>query len=193
MKKDFGFSDDSVIDFKAALTIVLGTNGTGKTIYLENMATSELKKKNRRVLVVVPDVLEWSTLELVQPEWIDRYTGARKIIYFDGLLDVIIERFKNGLLIFEDCRAYLTNRPNSKMHSLLIRHRQNMVSIAIVGRGFLEVPPKMFTFATDYVLFKTIDNPSSRKDVICKLPEIKAARNRVNINAMKEPHYYEIF
>lgn len=175
----------------------MGTNGTGKTTFVKKLVINELKKPESHVLVVVPDDMEWNALEYVNsrfPQRIEWYKGARKIIYFDGLLPIIRENFRNGLIIFDDCRAYWNkqNAVEGDLHSLLIRRRQQMIDIVAVGHGFTEIPPKMYTFATHYALFKTIDNIERRKNVIQNFDELKAAQLRINEKAAADPHYFEI-
>ena len=175
--------------------IVLGTNGTGKTTLVKKLVINEMKKKDSHVLVTVPDDMEWPTLSYVHPKFphrIENYVGARKIIYEPGLLDIIRERFRNGLLVFDDCRAYFTASLDQDLHSLLIRRRQQMIDIIAVGHGFTEVPPKFFTFATHFALFKTIDNINRRKNFIQNFEEMKEAQERINEKAKTNPHYYEI-
>ena len=67
-----------------------------------------------------------------------------------------------------------------------------MIDIIACGHGFTEVPPKMFTFATHYALFKTIDNIERRKNVIQNFEVMKEAQARINQKAQTDPHYYEI-
>jgi len=175
--------------------IVLGTNGTGKTTLVKQLVCSELKKKDSHILLVVPDDMEWNSIDYVHPKFpnrIENYVGVRKVIYYDGILDVIRDKFKNGLLIFDDCRAYLKNSLDSELHGILIRRRQQMIDIVAVGHGFSEVPPKMFTFATHYALFKTIDNIKRRMNVIQNYDEMKEAQLRINEKAITNPHYNEI-
>jgi ABC-type Mn2+/Zn2+ transport system ATPase subunit len=175
--------------------IVLGTNGTGKTTLVKKLVINELKKEDSHVLVVVPDDMEWDSLEYVHPKFphrIEWYKGARKIIYFDGLLDIIRERFRNGLVVFDDCRAYFDASLDRDLHSLLIRRRQQMIDIIAVGHGFTEVPPKFFTFATHYALFKTIDNINRRKYVIQNFEDMAEAQKRINTISREKPHYFEI-
>jgi Cdc6-like AAA superfamily ATPase len=179
------------------LIIVLGTNGTGKTTFVKKLLINELKKKDSHVLVTVPDDMEWGSLPYVHPKFphrIENYVGARKVIYFDGLIDVVRERFRNGMVIFDDCRAYWNkqNAVEGDLHSLLIRRRQQMIDICAVGHGFTEVPPKFFTFATHYALFKTIDNIVRRKNVINNFEVMKEAQERINQKALTNPHYFEI-
>lgn len=175
--------------------LVMGTNGTGKTTFVKKLVINELKKPDSHILVVVPDDMEWNSLEYVNsrfPHRIEWYKGARKIIYFDGLLPIIRENFRNGLIVFDDCRAYFTASLDNDLHSLLIRRRQQMIDICAVGHGFTEIPPKMYTFATHYALFKTIDNIERRKNVIQNFDELKAAQLRINEKAQSDPHYFEV-
>lgn len=175
--------------------VVIGTNGTGKTTLVKKLVLAELKKKDSHILIVVPDDMEWPSVPFVHPKFphrIENYVGARKIIYEEGILQIISDRFKNGLLVFDDCRAYFTASLDTELHTLLIRRRQKMIDIVAVGHGFTEIPPKFFTFATDLVLFRTIDNIDRRKNVLNNFDLMKAAQARINARAEKEPHFYEV-
>jgi ABC-type sugar transport system ATPase subunit len=175
--------------------IILGTNGTGKTTLVKKLVINELKKKESQVLIVVPDDMEWNAIPWVNPRFptrIENYVKARKVIYFDGLIDIIRERFRNGLVVFDDCRSYFTAALETDLHSLLIRRRQQMIDIIAVGHGFTEVPPKFFTFATHYGLFKTIDNINKRKYDMQNFELMKEAQSRINQKALIDIHYFEI-
>ena len=175
--------------------IILGTNGTGKTTLTKQLVLNEIRKQGSHVLVVVPDDMEWNSLPWVHPAYtyrIERYVKARKICYYEGLLPVIKEKFRDGLLLLDDCRAYFSAAMDKDLASLLIRRRQMMMDIIAVGHGFTEVPPRMFTFATHFILFKTIDNIDRRKNVIPNFDILKEAQIRINKKAETDPHYYEI-
>lgn len=179
----------------AKLIIVIGYNGTGKTTLVKKIIAAELKKQEGRALIVTPDDIEFQSLEYVHdrfPERIKWYKGARKIIYFDGLLPIIANNYRNGLLVFDDCRAYLDAKVDQDLHNLLIRRRQKSIDIVAAGHGFTEIQPKLFTFASEIILFKTIDNIERRKNVLKDFEKMKAAQALVNNEAMKNPHYYKI-
>lgn len=186
--------------------IVLGFNGTGKTTFVRDILIGELKKGGRG-LVITPDDREWLTLEMVHnkfPERISRYVGARRMIFYEpsraermhkgmkNTLEYISEHYSKGLLIFDDCRAYLRSLTASEVHNLLIRRRQREIDIIAVGHGFTEVPPKFFTFADKIILFQTKDNIYKRKDDLRDFQAMEEAQLRVNAQAEKNPHYYEI-
>jgi len=176
------------------LSIILGYNGTGKTTLTKKIVMHELRHK-RRALIITPDDIEWPTIEMVHPRFPERireYVGARKIIYEPGILPIISNNYRNGILIFDDCRAYLTASLDSDLHNIMIRRRQKMMDIIAVGHGFTEVPPKFFTFASEIILFRTIDNIDMRKPIIRNFEQMKAAQIRINKAAQTNPHYYEV-
>ncbi|MDY0285127.1 MAG: ATP-binding protein [Bacteroidales bacterium] len=177
------------------LIIVLGYNGTGKTTLVKELLAAELRKPAGRGLIVTPDDIEWRTLPDVHHKHkhhIATYKGARRLIYQDGVLELIVEHYRNGLLVLDDCRAYLTASTGMDLHNLIIRRRQKMIDIVAVGHGFTEVPPKLFTFASDIVLFRTKDNISKRKEVLKDFDLMLKAQEHVNARALENPHYYEI-
>lgn len=176
----------------AKLTIILGTNGTGKTTLLKNI----LMKSNDRSLVITPDDIEWQHLEptdLISPDDF-LFSGNRRHIWDPakktGTLDKL-EFFYRGIIVFDDCRAYLQSSTDDRIRQLLIRRRQRMVDVFAVGHGFNEVPPVFFTFATDIILFRTTDNIIRRKNCLKNYDEMVKAQVRINRKAEKEPHYFE--
>lgn len=170
------------------MIIILGTNGTGKTSLIEKFINAE---KNHS-LVVNPDDRDWHQLPLIVDlnliNW--EYPNARRYIW-DGPedLSVISRKFHNGSLILEDCRSYLKANLSEELRRLFIRRRQNKVDIIVAAHGFTDVPPKFFTYCTEIVLFLTLDNINSRKDVIRNFDELKKIQTFVNEQAKEDIHF----
>lgn len=174
------------------MIILLGTNGTGKTTLIEKF----VKAEKNRALVVSPDDRDWHQLPLIMDlnliKW--DYTRARRYIWSGPEdLAIISRKFHNGTLVFDDCRSYLKANLDERVRRLLIRRRQNQVDIFVAAHGFTEVPPKFFTFCTEIVLFKTLDNIHARKDVIRNFDKVKAFQEYVNTQSDKEIHFCDYF
>ena len=170
----------------------MGYNGTGKSTFCRKMVDHAVKS-GRRALIVTPHDMEWQDIPFLNTETdeIKTFTGIRRIIYDDGTLDFLVN-YRRGVLVFDDCRVYLKSNTNPQIHRLLISRRQQMLDLIAVGHGFTEVPPKFFTFSSEIILFKTLDNIAKRKDVIKDFEKMVKAQYSVNEMAVTKPHHYEI-
>ena len=67
--------------------------------------------------------------------------------------------------------------------------RHSAVDIFAIAHGFTEVPPVFFTFSTDFILFKTLDSISRRRQYISNYAAVEAKVREVNaIAAGLQPH-----
>ena len=174
----------------AKLVILLGHNGTGKTTMLRKI----LQESGQRCLIVTPDDVEWT--DLPENELKSRsdfeFTGMMRHIYKpDTTLDAI-KFFKKGILVFDDCRSYFQSNTDPRVRELLIRRRQRSVDVFAVGHGFTQVPPVFFTFASEYILFKTVDNIKMRKNYITNYDFMEQSQLYVNEQAKKDLHFYRV-
>lgn len=179
--------------------VIIGTNGTGKTTLLHRIVHNAAQK----TIIITPHDMEWrETDPNGQPLYPDNqllmredfeYTGIQKHIFDPERTLKAIRNFRRGLIVFDDCRAYLDARTDKAIHTLMISSRQNMVDMIFVAHGFTEVPPKVFTFATEYFLFRTEDNISRRKFYVKNYPLIERMQIKCNKAAVYDPHHFEYF
>ena len=180
-------------DRKAKMIIILGTNGTGKTTYVNNLLHYMLDVTGERSLVVTRHDTEWeaypnNSLELAKDY---QFSGIHKHFFRTGSWNKIV-KFAKGTLVLDDCRMYI--RPNliEEVENLLISRRQKEFDIILVAHGFTQVPPAFFTFATEIILFKTTDNIQRRRDVLKDYDRVVKEQQEVNRKAEKNPHYKKI-
>jgi GTPase SAR1 family protein len=182
---------------KAHHIIITGTNGTGKTTLLRQIV-KEAIVQGRRALIITPDPVEWRDVEEIQPDSTllrrGGFMGVKKIVYFSEseTLSPISDHYFDGLLIFDDCRAYFGANTHPILKKIFIRRRQNMRDIIIVAHGFTDIPPQYYTYTTMFILFKTVDNIQKRKSTIVNYEKIKIIVERVNKKALINEHYKEI-
>ena len=179
--------------------IIIGTNGTGKTTLVRQIVHNAAQK----TLIITPHNNEWNETdpngEPLYPVNELRhasdynFTGIMRHIFDPDRTLKLITNFTRGLLVFVDCRAYLDARTDKDVHRILISSRQKMIDEIFVAHGFTEVPPKVFTFATEYFLFRTEDNISRRKFYVKNYPLIEKMQNKVNQASVYNPHHYEHF
>jgi hypothetical protein len=182
----------------AKCTVILGATGTGKSFLVRSVI-----KDRQHVLVVTPDDIEWRDIpetKLLCPSDFEfdrqkRFVFERSSEKKDFVKLKRLNCFTNGILVFDDCRMYLSNKEN---YSEMYRHyfgrkRQKMVDYFFVAHGFMEVPPIIYTFATDLILFNTTDNCIRRKDVLKDYYAVSELQKRVTLKAYKNPHYCEHF
>ena len=172
----------------AKLVILLGTNGTGKTTMLRKI----LAESGQRALIVTPDDIEWTDLpvnELTTKKDFEFDGMCRHIYNPEKTLDAI-KFYKKGILVFDDCRSYFQNNTDPRVRDLLIRRRQRSVDVFAVGHGFTQVPPVFFTFASDYILFKTCDNIKMRKNCIVNYEFMARCQQHVNEQSKLDLHKY---
>lgn len=176
--------------------VILGKKGTGKTTYIKRLINKSLEAK-RRVLVVTPNFDDFQGIPLVHPNYPHRvatYKGARKIVCVADkkAIDEICKDFRHGLLVFDDCRAYIDDKPSTYLKAMLISARHYDVDIIAVGHGFTTVPPQFFAYATHFMVFATTDNPINRKNNVRDYPTVEGTVKYVNHQALSDPHFYAI-
>jgi hypothetical protein len=146
----------------------------------------------REDIVGAPDDAEWIDYAENKLQTPDDFIfdGIQRHIFDEQHTLNIIEHFKNGIIVFDDCRCYFKDNIDTRVVDLLIRRRQRAVDVFVVGHGFTTVPPKFFTYYSDAVLFRTVDNIDRRKNCITNFEYFKNAQAKVNKQSLKEPHYH---
>ncbi len=101
-----------------------------------------------------------------------------------------ISKFNNGIVAFDDCKVYFGDNLSQEIVNLFVRRRQRSLDVFFVGHGFTTIPPKAFTYYSDAILFRTVDNIDRRKNCINNFDYFKRKQAEVNRMAQKNPHYH---
>lgn len=175
------------VDYRSKMVVVLGATGTGKTTAVKNV----LRASERRTLIISLDGSEWQGLpvtELRTAQDFD-FTDIRVHLWDPKRSLNVLRYFRNGIIVFDDCRGYFRSNTSDELHKFLILMRHSGVDIFAIAHGFTEVPPVFFTFATHFILFKTLDSIARRRQYISNYNAVEAKVREVNaIAAGKKAH-----
>ena len=180
-------------------TVILGAPGTGKTTFLHQT----LAQAGQKTLVITPYMNEWTERDAngveMYPELQDLrpsnlyYTGIRRHVFRPKYTLKHLAAFRRGIIVFDDCRGYLKSNLENEIHELLLATRQRMIDVFAVAHGFREVPPVFFTFATDFILFRTEDNLDRRASDIRCIDVVRRMQEEVNRNSVQNPFTHKWF
>lgn len=174
---------------------IIGAPRTGKTTIAKDLVKNEISN-NGRALVVTPDDTDWLDLpriNIAQDGRIENFRGAVRHVFQDSKDWIYLNKFKNGLLVLDDCRMYLEAKMSPDVKRIFGRRRHYQRDIITITHGFTEVPPKVFTFSTHIILFKASDNIIGRRSVINDFDKVQEMTKRVELKSKTDPHYFEIF
>lgn len=181
-------------NIQTKMTIIVGTNGTGKTTELRRMLTA-ITNPDRK-LIVTRHLFEWSDFKenkLISPADFT-FKGINYHIPADPSLTLSkIQHLKNSVVVFDDARKYLKAKTEEELNDLYISRRQYAIHIFFVAHNFKQVPVQAFGFATNFILFKTvaaIDN--ERLNQLNDPEKFLETKRRVDLMAEKNPFYKEL-
>ena len=179
----------------AKMIMIIGANRTGKTTLLKNI----LAMSGQRALVITPDYTEWNDKDaygndlypLNELATRDDYvfSGIQRHIFNSRTL-AAVKAFKKGIIVFDDCRAYLGDRTDEQIHNLMIRRGQRMVDFIAATHSFTEMPRRFFPFTSDIFLFQTKDAIDMRAGIALNVEDLKRIQAEVNAKARTNKHYY---
>lgn len=181
---------------KTELTILIGTNGSGKTTFLKN----EIVAKSKRCLIVTPYHSEWKEVPAINISDIRTFNGTAKIIMpgrsqSNALFTAIANNYSGGILVLDDSKIYINNFTDENMDYIYTSRRQYGVDCYIVGHGLSKIPPGAFTHLSWLVLFSTNENFRRRRDELNPEDLDKIIEKQQLIKKKVEagnPYYYEI-
>lgn len=180
-------------DIQTRMTLIVGTNGTGKSTVARKILTSLTLPRS---LVVTRHLTEWNDYPFNELQTaVDlRFRGINYHVPKNAAETLKrLQYFRNGAILFDDARKYLKAKTEEELNDMYISRRQNGIHIFFVAHNFKQIPVQAFGFATDFILFKTnaaIDNDRlSQLNEPDKFLEIK---KRVDQKAKANHFYYEM-
>lgn len=139
----------------AQVTIVMGKNGTGKSTFCENI----INGVGHRALVVTlngaPKIWrQYPLVDVSKKKDLQFSKGIRQVYFMqhdEDTYEYIYRNFRNGILLFDDCRGYLGSNVDKNIwfKRLLMDFRHKMLDLFFVCHTPTDVPPRIWGFASD--------------------------------------------
>lgn len=179
-------------DIQTRQIIIVGTNGTGKTTLAHNILKT-LKKPPRK-LILTRQLDEWSEYPLneLRSKADFKFRGINRHIVVDPSRTLKnLHYLRNCLILFDDARKYLPAKTDDDLIALYISRRQNALHIIFVAHSFDQVPVQAYSFATDFILFKTVKPIGNERLSQLNDPEkFIATKNKVD-QAARINHFHK--
>ena len=166
-------------------TIVVGHQRCGKTTFAHTFAQAY----PRKVLAVSPDDRE--TIFSPYPdleEW-DARSKIKKVVYQKSLNNSLL-KFSRGLMIFDDCRYYISKH-DEFFAQMLIRKRQHDRDMIFIVHSMFDFPPALMQFINGIYIYPFFDAPERLKGRFWGWDRFEQVWTRVN--QTKVPEYFPIF
>lgn len=142
--------------------IIIGINGTGKSVFTQK-AIKALKWK--RILIVTfsgaPEIWQdYDEIDIEDRKLMANFTGirtVRAIKYKRQTLAILYENFRNGLIVFDDCKPYI--KPNLDhtpgLTELFADFRHHGIDMCFVLHSVTQVPPEVWNHSKYAFIGKT--------------------------------------
>lgn len=178
------------------LICIVGTNGTGKT-YLANEFVKNELGKGGKVLIITSHDNEWTQFEELST-FNDFSSGGRKITMYpdeeNETIRRVSEKFYRGLLVMDDCGAYLGNNPPKFFKQLMINRKQLMIDILFTAHSLRDLPKAIFAFSPVLILKNTTAGIEGRERILAAnnaLETVEKAMKEIKTKSKKDPYYYK--
>jgi hypothetical protein len=179
----------------AEVFAIIGAPNRGKTTFLIDKLTYLMDNCNDRVLLIVPELNEkaWFPFfkdnpllefgcnleEKFNPTW----KGVQIMEYEEDVTFPFLweklrscQEFKNFNLVLDD-PIYMEERPEKKIPYVIKRKRQNEFDVWTTAHSFDDLPRKLLSLITVYIVGHTLDEITLRKTQLGHFTPIK---NRIN-------------
>ena len=173
---------------------IAGRKHTGKSTKTATLANGY--PTDKKVLVLdVNGSPAYAHIPQIKPEELHRFKKPGKArllgIPTDATLRIIAENFRDGLLIWEDCTAYISANPKPIIKEFLTNHRMYRVDMIFTFHALKFVPPFFWSMISYIILLKTNETfrKAKNEDRVPNYEEIYEAFTRVK--AHKDNYYCE--
>lgn len=175
------------------VTLFFGTRGSGKTWFANKEMIPSYRAAHQQQKVLIVDTLDhpdYRYVPRIEPGMLARWNRASIYrIYGSNTKEIfaaVRANVRNALVIWEDASKYLEGRLDEDVRNFVLDTKQINVDLVFMFHGFSYCPPKLFSIADNYTIFRTT-SPQGRKGVIPNYEEVLATYEAVQRSRKKFP------
>lgn len=172
------------------VTIIIGGRGTGKTTFSQEL----MKDHPKKVLIV--DTFNhpsYKHVPRIHPHQLKKWEKGIYRIWplkdsytIEEILASIDSDLNNCMIFFEDALKYISGKLKPEERRFIIDSKQKNLDMLFLYHSYGQVPPDLYRFCDFVTVFKTNDNPTTRKNQIPVYDQIVHAYHDV----MADPSKY---
>lgn len=139
-------------------TVVIGTNGTGKSTLCEKI----LLESGKRCLIVdhagkAKIWHKYDYLDIAQKSEIENWNNVRRIPYTgykEETFELIFNNIEKGIVLFDDCRHYIKSNMDHQpmLEKLMIDYRHLELDLFFVVHSVNHLPPRAWSNVTHSII-----------------------------------------
>ena len=171
----------------ARLNIIVGTNGTGKSTFVDKiLAVTHFKNAIVYIESIDAGGTPFKGLPVIQ---LADYRGGKVCIdaddiSFPTLIKAVSNSYKDGLFIIDEAGMYQhemfdKGAPIPAFKKLLKQRRKYNVEIYLIYHGASEIPVQLFKWANNVILFHQTEEFRHKAHLIPNAAALQAAQRRI--------------
>lgn len=160
---------------------IIGARGKGKTPFImggefeEGLAKIFFKKNMSTLIIDEIDHPKYRHVPILKPKDYGKlstdigiYRTLCPLQHMQGLVEQIAEKklVWNSLLVLEDSGKYISKTIGQTEKTLIGNSKQQNVDVVFMNWSWSQVPPTLFDFINELVIFPTGDGPECRYEKI---------------------------
>jgi energy-coupling factor transporter ATP-binding protein EcfA2 len=155
------------------LACVVGGRGTGKTTFVRDIV--KLSPKQKKIVVFTFPHPSYRDLKHINPIDLERLKSGTVFVYSSDIKELLgsLEKIKDSLIVFEDCRKYIDDNPQQEVKNICYDSKANNTDCIFLMHSLAEVPKKFFRWVDYIELFKTQEIIEDQKSRISCYQRIK--------------------
>lgn len=169
------------------VVLIVGARGGGKTFWMRQV----LDRIGLKHLVIdTTDHKDYRHLPYMTPAMFGGWLKGNKR-FFTSDFDPVFRELKkiyNAVIVLEDATKYIAGDLTPDQRAIMLDSKQKNVDVFLMYHSFADVPPKLYRYLNDIIVFPTNESIASSKAKIGYYDRVREAWEAVMAEREKYKH-----